>query len=493
MIVARAVKKKYNPQGGGFFETGEANPCKHSQPHACNFVLCWGFIINYIDFNIGRTIMIETVAEFLERLRDIEKIKIDELNIKHRPTIGNTYEGLTETLLHKAVFKGLNLNIVTNSFIKAPDGTRSDEMDVLLIEGEGELIPYTKEQYDVSYEKVIAVFQVKKKLNKNQITDSYENLKNVIDHADQGPMPNFSKRLFRDSYRGICKQDIIEKGKERKTFESSTTEMIYHILKVESTFPARIVFAYEGYASEYGLREGFVKFLSENKSNLDDMKYGFGPLNFPNLIINKDFTLIKGDGMPYGSRLLDGQWAFYLSSSEKPLLKLLEVIWTQLSYRYELPIEIFGEDIEKEGTNIFLKANLVNISGFRAWNLEYVNLKKKTLKNSIGNKEWEPYKLTEDQHHIMALLCAKVEMSIKYVENELKNSFGNVDISLVIKGILETELVYLEHQKIKLLTDKCRTAFVPGFGYCVAEDKSGRFTRWTDKYMKNHTNSKANN
>tara|TARA_R110000868_G_scaffold95227_1_gene262130 strand:- start:234 stop:524 length:291 start_codon:yes stop_codon:yes gene_type:complete len=43
VIVARAVKKKYYPQGGDFFETGVANPCKRSHPHACNFVLCCCF------------------------------------------------------------------------------------------------------------------------------------------------------------------------------------------------------------------------------------------------------------------------------------------------------------------------------------------------------------------------------------------------------------------------------------------------------------------
>ncbi|MEZ4945564.1 MAG: hypothetical protein R2804_08560 [Cyclobacteriaceae bacterium] len=66
--------------------------------------------------------MIKTVSDFLEKLKLEEKKKIDALGIKHRPTIGNTYEGLTSDILDKAIFKGLNLNIFSNSFVKAPDG-----------------------------------------------------------------------------------------------------------------------------------------------------------------------------------------------------------------------------------------------------------------------------------------------------------------------------------------------------------------------------------
>ena len=54
--------------------------------------------------------MIETVTDFLEEFKKVslEKIKKDQSNISHRPTIGNIYEGLTAEILNKAIFKNLN-------------------------------------------------------------------------------------------------------------------------------------------------------------------------------------------------------------------------------------------------------------------------------------------------------------------------------------------------------------------------------------------------
>ncbi len=219
--------------------------------------------------------MIETFADLLESTRTKEKEIIDALGLRHRPTIGNTYEGLTDELLQKALFSGLNLNVVKNSFIIDENGKRSDEMDILLIEGEGLIIPYTENQYDVKFEHVIAVIQVKKRLNKAQLGEAFENLKGVYNFFDEHNAPKFSRRLFRDAYRGIAQEDILEGKHYRKTFKSTTTENMFHVLNVESAMPARIVFGYEGYTSEYGLREGFFKFLMGNKSSKEEMKYGY--------------------------------------------------------------------------------------------------------------------------------------------------------------------------------------------------------------------------
>ena len=93
--------------------------------------------------------MIQTVADFLYAIQQAEINKIEDLGVKHRPTIGHIYEGLTAELLNKSLFAGLDLNIVTNSFIKLADGIRSDEFDIMLIEGNGEEILYSKNQYDV--------------------------------------------------------------------------------------------------------------------------------------------------------------------------------------------------------------------------------------------------------------------------------------------------------------------------------------------------------
>jgi hypothetical protein len=63
--------------------------------------------------------MISTVSDFIEEFKKKALLKIiqNENDITHRPTIGNIFEGLTSSILNKAIFKDLNLKIVNNSFV----------------------------------------------------------------------------------------------------------------------------------------------------------------------------------------------------------------------------------------------------------------------------------------------------------------------------------------------------------------------------------------
>lgn len=427
--------------------------------------------------------MIQTLADLLNQIKDAERQKIDALGIKHRPTIGNMYEGLTAELLGKTLFTGLNLNIVQNSFAIYSDGQRSTEFDIMLIEGEGKPLPHSKEQFDVGIEQVIAIIQVKKTINKSQIEEAYLNLNNAYDYGDIADPPEGSLRLFRDAFIGNCNEDIFDRGRFRKQFSSVTCEQIFHILRYESMLPARIVFGYQGYKSEFSLREGFVKFLKKNKSSETDLKHGFGPSNFPDLFINGEYSLIKGNGMPYIGGMIDHQWAFYLSSAEDPLLKLLEIIWTRLSYRFNITADIFGDDLEMEGANVFLLANMVNISGIKAWNIHYEPMSKKRLEESHGNIEWTPTKISNDQHHVIAYLAQNGKLRIDKL-NEWMNLIGKqVDEMDFAAELTKTKLVGITSGfELVLLTEQCECVCLPQLGFYAADNKTGKLDRWVSKH-----------
>ena len=57
--------------------------------------------------------------------------------------------------------------------------------------------------------------------------------------------------------------------------------------------------------------------------------------------------------------------------------------------------------------------------------------------------------------------------------------------------MIGTELVYQDGHEIKLLTDQCETVFVPGYGGCAADNKTGKLSRWVDKYMEDNKSRKA--
>jgi hypothetical protein len=105
--------------------------------------------------------MIKTVSDFLAELKSkgTELIKKYEI-VDHPVLIGDMYEGLTQEILNKSIFVGLNLKIVGGK-IKNLKGDLSSEIDCMLVEGEGEKLPFT-EKYIYHFTQVIAVIEVKK-------------------------------------------------------------------------------------------------------------------------------------------------------------------------------------------------------------------------------------------------------------------------------------------------------------------------------------------
>src|SRR3982751_156837 len=122
--------------------------------------------------------MINTVCDFLEQFKQyaLNKIETEDNNIKHTVAIGDNFEGLTAELLGKAIFKDLNLKMVERSFIYNDSGAISDELDCLLVVGDGQKMSFAN-RYKYHIKDVIAVIQVKKNLYANDIDSSHHNLR----------------------------------------------------------------------------------------------------------------------------------------------------------------------------------------------------------------------------------------------------------------------------------------------------------------------------
>jgi hypothetical protein len=423
--------------------------------------------------------MISTVEDLLTQVVEAGRQKIDGMKIPHRPTIGDMYEGLTKTVLEKAIFDELDLNVVVGSFIKNSRDELSREMDVMLIEGESEKLPFS-ERTIVREDQIIAVFQVKKTLNKDLLADAYFNLTNVYDICELENPPAYTSRILLDSYRSIFSQGPhTSKRPITKYFESTTADHIWHSLRAEACLPLRIVLGYQGYASEPGLRDSFIAFLRENQ-----YVQGFSPLHFPNLIISGQFSLLKCNGMPYVSKLSGSSWPFFTSSSNKPILHLLELIWTRLTYRFNLDPRIFGDDLEIEGVNRFISCNIVNVDGRRGWNFSYDEFSKEQYINVEPPQQWEPVKISIDQHHVISYLAKHSYLTLNKINWCLGQIGREVDIQSFVKELVETNLVYIDSFKqLRLLTDNCRCVALPKVGFFAADDKTGKLTRWVEKQI----------
>ncbi|MER8083592.1 DUF6602 domain-containing protein [Streptomyces sp. NPDC094048] len=86
--------------------------------------------------------MIRTVADLLSGIIRDELPKLDDAPVKHAPTIGDMYEGLSSDVLNRALPDGLGLRVVSG-FARDGHGRLSGQLDCMVVRGEGERLPYT--------------------------------------------------------------------------------------------------------------------------------------------------------------------------------------------------------------------------------------------------------------------------------------------------------------------------------------------------------------
>lgn len=418
--------------------------------------------------------MIKNVAELLQGFMKEESAKLNEYELKHGPTIGDMYEGLSADLLNRAIPPQLNLQIV-DGFITDGDEFLSGQMDCMLVRGEGEQIPYTK-SFKWHVKDVLAVFEVKKKLYSKDLINSFYKLRQVSE--------SYSKYLFEGEHK---ENEVIDLSPSYKTFSQLTgitapnyhnrdtlskeNELIYTTIFMEQLMPVKIVLGYDGFSSEFGLREGLIKFLEEEGTGA-----GYGVPAFPQLIICGEYSLVKGNGRPYLSPLRDGYWDFMLSSKANPVLLMLEFIWTKISLEFDVEMP-WGDDLEMEGLNEFLRAKAVIKEDQAGWMFKYDELSKETLESRASTIEWEPVEVTSSVYAIFHQLT-KSDINTKepdFVELAEKEA-GSV--SDFIDQITATNFAAYDGASLSLNSENLIAAALPDGRFVLAENNSGRFDAW---------------
>ncbi|MEJ7928108.1 DUF6602 domain-containing protein [Sphingobium sp. AN641] len=122
--------------------------------------------------------MIRTLGEMLETLRRAEARRLDEVDIKHAPTIGEMYESLTQDVLDRAIPPGLDLKVVSG-FASDGNGGTTGQLDCVLVRDEGIPVPYAAGKFQWHVKDVLAAFDVKKTVFGDNLGEAYQQLKSV--------------------------------------------------------------------------------------------------------------------------------------------------------------------------------------------------------------------------------------------------------------------------------------------------------------------------
>lgn len=423
--------------------------------------------------------MINTLADLLKELSEKENLRLKELDITHPPTIGAMYEGLTADILQKSLFGGLNLVVAKSSFIK---GSKT-EFDVILAEGEGVPVPYT-DKFTFNPEQVLVVIQVKKTFNTKELGDSYENLMRIPDLYLNVPVEDYMLRLATDSVHHTIQRSIEDVTGGKLTFEE---EYVYHSLVTEAQLPVTVVLGYNGLKSESSLREKYYEYIAGKASGEGEVIRGYGPNNYPSLVICGDNSIVKMGGCPYNAPLSKspmGWWDFMASTHHNPMYLFLDVIWSKLSYKYGLPSVIFGDDLESPKMTPFLSCRIVQKGERKGWELWYHEYGKKDLESVQGTLEWEPFFLDDIQFRVMNILCLDGELDFSEVPSVEKDALeaGYESLDALIQSLCDTGLVARKGSgKICLLSRGCQVMMI-GDKNIMGENISGRLDNWLMKH-----------
>ena len=425
---------------------------------------------------------IYSLSDLLYALAKQENEVLKSYGIQHRPTIGNQYEGLTAEILNKSIFGDLHLTVARNSFIEGSN----TEYDIILAEGTGMSIKYSERQFVFKPQQVLAVIQVKKNLYGAEVKDSYENLATIAPLYYGKPTEEYVCRWATTSVRNSLGKHVSAYKKGELSLDE---EYLYHTLVTDPQIPVRIVLGYNGYSSETNFRKGIVEYLETCKTTANACKNGYGPNDMPNLIICEGFSCVKITGSPFCplyNPSNNGWWNLLGTSSYNPMYFLLETIWTKLSYKYQLPSILFGEDLKTPCLSPFLDAKIHKDKGTPiGWDYGYKVMTTQELSQNNIIEEWKPVEIDKAQWVILGEIKKQGSVCIK--DNKDLERFviqgGYSDLNDFIDKLLATRLVTIDGDNLKLLTYQCDRVCVKGKWY-AAENVTGRLTNWAMKQRK---------
>lgn len=418
--------------------------------------------------------MITSLSQFLDQLQEKEAAILAEQPVTHGPTIGDMYEGLTRELLERAIPEELNIRLV-DGFVIGVDGKHGHQTDAMLVMGErGQRIPKT-DQWIWPIEDVLAVFEVKKTLFGNQLVDSIEKMR-VVSLQQKELMASERKQVklgpSKDAFARLMGR--FPTAGELEDFQGVGGEILRTIAH-EQLAPVRIVFGYEGYADETGLRKGFLDALRDAPEGIA------GPAVLPNLVICRKNAILKMNGHPFISPVGDdGRWNLFGSTRTAPFALLLELIWTRLGNEFNAQFPV-DDNLVKEVIAPLLAGEVVIDGSARGWMFHYSTLSKKQLADTSPD-QWEPVSVTLEEHVIfgMAMDLGGLDLNDQSLQEGAVQS--GLDLKVLADRLVASRLFsWVAVDVAHPVNDTIHTAVTPDGNFWLS-DNQRLLGLWSQQY-----------
>jgi len=407
--------------------------------------------------------IIKNTSSIIEAIINEEKRKIElfEIKIKHAPTIGKQYEGVTIKSLEKALPKELNLHI-TSGFIINSEGELSGQIDCMISKNTGILLPGTTNDYVYKIEDVLAVIEVKKNLFINDLIDAFFHLQEVKDlKKSSSDLPSGETRIIFETFSKATGR-MIKSYSEVDKINDSNLEYIFHGLVAQFQHPLRIIIGYDGFKTEETLRNKFHDFLI-------DKNKGFGPFSYPDLIICGNSCLLKLNGEPYNPIMLNGYFEFFASCSNNNIQILTELLISRID-RFS-PFDFIGDDnIEPIKPFICAKLNIEK----EGWDFLVHGINEFEV-----NTIWKPFEISEEAFNLILELFKMPELKLSICSDLFQAVLKSN--KLIIEELLNTNCIVRNDTDIFLIASILKCVKTKDSKFLIGEDKFGYFTNWLMK------------
>lgn len=373
--------------------------------------------------------MITSFAQFLEQLQAKEAAILAQEAVKHGPTIGDMYEGLTRELVERAIPEALSLKLL-DGFVVGVDRQYSHQTDAMLVMGaSGHQIPKT-DKWAWPIKDVLAVFEVKKNLYAADLADSIAKMRRISEQQKELLLSDKKQINTLEPTRHAFAQVMgrFPRSGEMEDLADSGGEILRTIAH-EQLAPLRVVFGYEGYADEYGLREALINAIVGVEDG------AAGPALLPNLIICRRNALIKMTGHPFIVPIReDGEWALFGSTREAPFGLLLELLWTRLANQFgtQFPVD---DTLAVEAIAPLLTGKPVKNGQRRGW-MYYEKSFSKAQLSEIAGEKWMPSKLSYGEWVLFKMAMLKGGLHLEDAELIEAAAQEKVDLNAFTKRLV---------------------------------------------------------
>ncbi|MFP1809832.1 DUF6602 domain-containing protein [Lonsdalea quercina] len=442
--------------------------------------------------------MIVEATELLSAFVKEEQDKLESINMPHMPTLGKAYEEITKHGIDQSfsIPKGLNLSVVSG-FIRVGKEQLPNQIDCMLVKGKGEKYGLTDE-YICDIENVLAIFEVKKTLNKDDFIDAYEHLailrkkyseyfSEKMDAMELRPNIDVASEIF-SKLTGVSGpsnyDEIFSLDDENK--------VLFYSLVIEQLAPVTIIHGYGGYKSEKGLRDVFLDYLDEDsyiknltqkkkkekEKNENSITMIRGINSFPTLITANEFSLVKTNGLPYSfsKERNKNDWAVIASGRDNQLGIMLELIWSKISIHFDISMP-WGKDDHIEGLAPLLYAKVVKKDELLGWYYRSFELSAKKLKSFLPSK-YEPLRVSNGAIHLIRKLPLMPDGYTINDENRDVFDKKGFDLDGVVEELISTS--YFALNGSNLLTIHYTTYVCDFDEYGFIDSQFQRLKSWCD-------------